>query len=186
MLACHSAALDGHASCHHPAALMNPGDDNVLGAFVDHEARNYTGDRFGRFVAELHHRVRSLLQRCGGRRHAAAAAAARAVAAAGRNAPVFDAALRSTISSFACTCSPDPSERMGGVVAIDELAESKTYGEQRACGTSGAGPTARCLLLTADAWALADAETVGSQGAEQTRLTTVLVCVSLQARARPG
>eukprot|EP00887_Chlorella_sp_A99_P006163 scaffold3.g6163.t1 len=63
------------------------GEDNVLGTFVDHEARNYTGDRFNRFIIELHQRVRSLLQ------------------------------------------SPDSHERLGGVIAIDELGESKTFSE---------------------------------------------------------
>jgi hypothetical protein len=43
--------------------LAGSGEDNVLGAFVDHEARNYTGDRFNRFIIEVHQRVRSLLQR---------------------------------------------------------------------------------------------------------------------------
>lgn len=47
-----------------PPCHPKPGDDSVLAAFVDHEARNFTGDRYNRFVVELYSRVRSLLQRC--------------------------------------------------------------------------------------------------------------------------
>ena len=54
-----------------PAALATaPGaqerrEEHVLRDFVDAESRNYSGERFNRFVAELHSRIKALIQRCG-------------------------------------------------------------------------------------------------------------------------
>ncbi len=36
----------------------------MLRDFVDTESRNYSGERFNRFVAELHSRIKTLIQRC--------------------------------------------------------------------------------------------------------------------------
>ena len=38
-------------------------EDHVLRDFVDSESRNYSGERFNRFVAELHSRIKTLVQR---------------------------------------------------------------------------------------------------------------------------
>ena len=60
-------------------------EEHALAAFVDAEGRSTKGDKFSRFLAELHARVRSLV------------------------------------------ASPDPHERLAGVLAIDELAATKVF-----------------------------------------------------------
>lgn len=49
-----------------PAGAYERREEHVLRDFVDAESRNYSGERFNRFVAELHSRIKSLIQRCGG------------------------------------------------------------------------------------------------------------------------
>lgn len=60
-------------------------EEHALASFVDAEGRSTKGDKFNRFLAELHARVRSLVT------------------------------------------SPDPYERLAGVLAIDELASTKVF-----------------------------------------------------------
>lgn len=60
-------------------------EEHALAAFVDAEGRSTKGDKFNRFLAELHARIRSLV------------------------------------------ASPDPHERLAGVLAIDELASTKVF-----------------------------------------------------------
>ena len=71
-LGCAVVASGGR--CSRPAAKRRPRpraragaterrEEGALAAFVDLESRNYKGERFTRFVVELHQRVRSLIQR---------------------------------------------------------------------------------------------------------------------------
>ncbi|KAI3435635.1 hypothetical protein D9Q98_001694 [Chlorella vulgaris] len=80
--------LSGLSRC--LSALCRPGaaalrEEHALASFVDAEGRSTKGDKFNRFLAELHARVRSLVT------------------------------------------SPDPYERLAGVLAIDELASTKVF-----------------------------------------------------------
>jgi FKBP12-rapamycin complex-associated protein len=80
--------LSGLSRC--LAGLCRPGaaalrEEHALASFVDSEGRSVKGDKFNRFLAELHARVKSLV------------------------------------------LSPDPHERLAGVLAIDELAHTKVF-----------------------------------------------------------
>lgn len=43
--------------------LLERGEDTALKEFVDSESRSYKGEKFNRFAAEVHARVKNLLQR---------------------------------------------------------------------------------------------------------------------------
>lgn len=64
-LTCTAAACLAHSPAL-PAGVLDRREEHVLRDFVDAESRNYSGERFNRFVAELHSRIKSLTQRCGG------------------------------------------------------------------------------------------------------------------------
>jgi hypothetical protein len=73
-----------------PAGAAALREEHALAIFVDTEGRTYKGDKFNRFLAELHARIKSLVQ------------------------------------------SPDPHERLAGVLAIDELAATKVFSQSAA------------------------------------------------------
>lgn len=80
--------LSGLSRC--LAGLCRPGaaaarEEHALALFVDAEARSVAGDKFNRFLFELHARVKSLV------------------------------------------LSPDPHERLAGVLAVDELAQTRAF-----------------------------------------------------------
>ena len=82
---CHTAPLPPP-----PAGAAALREEHALAIFVDTEGRTYKGDKFNRFLAELHARIKSLVQ------------------------------------------SPDPHERLAGVLAIDELAATKVFSQSAA------------------------------------------------------
>ena len=43
--------------------MLERREDHVLRDFVDVESRNYKGERFNRFIIELQHRIKVLIQR---------------------------------------------------------------------------------------------------------------------------
>ncbi len=52
-----------HVASTFDAGLLERGEDTALKEFVDTESRSYKGEKFNRFAAEVHARVKNLLQR---------------------------------------------------------------------------------------------------------------------------
>ena len=84
------ASLPSLPSWPPPAGAAALREEHALAIFVDTEGRTYKGDKFNHFLAELHARIKSLVQ------------------------------------------SPDPHERLAGVLAIDELAATKVFSQSAA------------------------------------------------------
>jgi hypothetical protein len=52
-----------HVASAFDVGLLERGEDTALKEFVDSESRSYKGEKFNRFAAEVHARVKNLLQR---------------------------------------------------------------------------------------------------------------------------